>query len=122
MVLEMLNNNALIGILMAILVFFPAYCLGAVYRLYRRYYTHMKAHHKEEWRRLMCKDSAIELIGEWYRWPFGSGYFITSFFKVREYYGDPEVAYMKKKGVILFKLFAVFFVISLATILVLPEL
>lgn len=115
-------QEILAGILVAIIVLFPPICLGLTYRYYRKYYTLMKSTHHEEWSKLMNKDTVIELVGEWERWPFGSWYLIASFFKTEETYGDQLIADIKRKGSLFLKLFAISFPVSFAIILFLPKL
>lgn len=89
--------NILIGLGLLLAVISPALLLGAVYSYYCKYYKYMKMNHEVEWKRLMNRDNAVELIGEWYRYPFGSGYLIASFFD-KETYGDSNVADIKTRA------------------------
>jgi len=112
--------NIAIGTLLAIVVFSPAYCIGMVYNIYRRYYKYMKAAHSDEWRKLMNKDSVIELVGEWERWPFGSIYLIASFFRTEETYNDKVVNRYKASGMLYVKLFFISLILAILAIVILP--
>jgi hypothetical protein len=115
-------RQTIIGCLLIAAVLTPALSVGAVYSLYRKYYKHMKAMHKNEWFDLMRKDSAIEAIGEWYRWPFGSWYLIVSFFNRKIDYDDEKIKKYKTRAVMYCKLFIVSLTIAIVIIILLPKL
>jgi hypothetical protein len=96
----------IIGIIGIIIISAPAIFLGKVYNYYRKYYIYLRDHHRDTWEYLMKKDSAVELIGEWYRWPFGSGYLIKSFF-LNNKGDDKNIILIKRKSRYCLNLFAI---------------
>lgn len=102
----------LIGIIGLIVILTPAICLGMVYNYYRMFYVYMRDNYRDTWEYLMKKDSAVELIGEWYRWPFGSGYLIKAFF-THNTYDDENIINIKRKSNYCLMSFAVTFMFAI---------
>jgi hypothetical protein len=105
-----------IGIVGIVIIVTPAILLGMVYNYYRKYYIYMRDNHRNTWEYLMKKDSAIELIGEWYRWPFGSGYLIKAFF-TKNNTDDANIISIKRKSNYCLKLFAITMLLAIIFII-----
>ncbi len=116
----MSTKQIIIGIVGLILVIAPAVLLAKVYHYYRQYYIYMKNVHRGTWENLMKKDSAVELIGEWYRWPFGSGYLIKSFFTRNKENDDETIIRLKSKSILCLKLFVITLLFAIIFIVELP--
>ena len=114
---DMPVKEVIVAIVGLILIVAPAISLALVYSYYRKYYVYMKKFHHETWESLMKKDSAVELIGEWYRWPFGSGYLIKSFFSKSSIDDDKNVFILKKKAILCVNLFAIMLIIAIIFII-----
>lgn len=95
--------------IVSILAIVCSFILFNIY--YRKYYSHMKKDHYNEWIELMNKDPIVEASGEWTRWPFGSIYLIKSVFKMNEFYNDDTIKIYKNKFVFYFKIFTISFVL-----------
>jgi hypothetical protein len=115
------TKELILASLLVLLILTPAVSVGVIYSLYRKYYNRMKAMHRNAWFDLMRKDSAIEMIGEWYRWPFGSWYLMLSFFERRTNYDDEAIESYKRRGAICFKLFVVSLTISIILIILMAK-
>ena len=108
----------IVGIILAFIIVTPAISLGLVYKYYRKYYDYLKLSHYTTWEGLMKKDDAFESIGEWYRYPFGSGNLIKSFF-TGETYGDIVITNLKRATRRSLKLFITSLIVAIIVIILL---
>ena len=89
------------------------FCFVSWYKNYKSYYEYMRSNHRATFLRIINKDPLVRDIGDWIRWPVGSGYIILSSFNLGEDHGDNTIKSYKNMSVTYIILLVFFFVIAL---------
>jgi hypothetical protein len=106
-------NNGIFIILSITLIALTLFSIWRYLHFFNSYQQRLKEYHQDEYKKLIFKDKLVETVGEWIRWPYGSGGPARAIFNMKEYYGDKDLLQYQRKALIWLSIFLISFFLAL---------